>query len=949
LITNKFLSAVLPTNGYYCVMGLKNNAKPRQKFVSTIEELEAGARELLDQQYDAYFGLASFTDNKAGRVVSNASALNSFFLDLDCGTGKPYADQAEGIDALRKFVKELELPKPTIVNSGRGVHAYWTLTEPVTPAVWKPIAESLKSLCDRHKLYADPVVTADVARILRVPGTKNFKNFDNPLDVVVLLEGAPVELEVLKAKFNFVEDVFASMGAVPEHLRRELDPTTKLLMSNHQYKFKTILELSIQEKGCAQILHAYNNQETIEEPLWRAALSIAVRCEDKEKAIRFMSNKHPDYSEQTARNKADSTKGPYTCSTYKKINPSGCAGCPHKIGTPLQLGAELIEAPAIPQIVVEENANGTVRQFEVPDVFPFPYVKGANSGVYIQFKDEEGNKVTELVYPYYLYAVSHIEDPDQGHTLLIRLHLPKGGVKEFLMPFTTLMSKDRFRDKIAENGVVALNKEQDNLMRYIAKWAEHLQSTTAPDKARRQFGWTDDDTGFIIGDKEVTATDVLYSPPTASTLTMVPMFGTKGDFHTWKDVVNAYSREHMEARAFAFFMGFGNVLLKFTALEGYMLSLRSQKSGTGKTTILSAIASIYGNPKEGWMMLAKDTHNHKIQRTGTLRNVPVLFDEMTQLSVEDMSNLIYDITQGRGKNRMKSAENAERLNLTKWSTGIIATTNRSVPDALMSMKAMPEGELMRVMELQITKDPLDNPAWSRQHFAKLNANYGHAITPFLQYLLNNLPQVIDFVEQIQQKIERAANMHTSERFWAIQAALAISAGIITRKLGLHDIDHRPVLKYIVNHIISSRAQNEKLMEEGSDFLGNLIQRRFHEILVINGKKDSRTGLEHGPIREPRGSLTARYEPDTKILYISSKEYRTECNKWKVNFDESLDQYKKLGAFMGMKRKRMSSGTNFDADVNIHALWFDTSKLDFFNEESIVNVENTERDIPDTVE
>jgi hypothetical protein len=158
-----------------------------------------------------------------------------------------------------------------------------------------------------------------------------------------------------------------------------------------------------------------------------------------------------------------------------------------------------------------------------------------------------------------------------------------------------------------------------------------------------------------------------------------------------------------------------------------------------------------------------------------------------------------------------------------------------------------------------------------------------------------------------------------------------------------------VLKYIVNHIISSRAQNEKLMEEGSDFLGNLIQRRFHEILVINGKKDSRTGLEHGPIREPRGSLTARYEPDTKILYISSKEYRTECNKWKVNFDESLDQYKKLGAFMGMKRKRMSSGTNFDADVNIHALWFDTSKLDFFNEESIVNVENTERDIPDTVE
>jgi hypothetical protein len=205
------------------------------------------------------------------------------------------------------------------------------------------------------------------------------------------------------------------------------------------------------------------------------------------------------------------------------------------------------------------------------------------------------------------------------------------------------------------------------------------------------------------------------------------------------------------------------------------------------------------------------------------------------------------------------------------------------------------------------------------------------------------------VEKVQQKIEHAADMKSNERYWSIQAALAITAGIITRKLGLHDIDHRPVLKYIVNHIIVCRKQNQQLMEEGSDFLGNLLQRRFHEILVINGSKDARTGLETGPIKEPRGALTARYEPDTKLLFVSSKEYRAECAKWKVNFEESLERYKKRNAYLGMKRKRMSAGTTMDANVNVHALWFDVTKLDFFKEEEFLNAEGDGGDIPDTME
>jgi hypothetical protein len=52
---------------------------------------------------------------------------------------------------------------------------YWPLTEPVNVVDWKPVAEDLKRLCKQEGLRIDMTVTADAARVLRIPGTMNFK------------------------------------------------------------------------------------------------------------------------------------------------------------------------------------------------------------------------------------------------------------------------------------------------------------------------------------------------------------------------------------------------------------------------------------------------------------------------------------------------------------------------------------------------------------------------------------------------------------------------------------------------------------------------------------------------------------------------------------------------------------------------------------------------------
>lgn len=941
LITNEFLSAVLPPNGSYCVVGLKDNASPRQKFVGSIEEVEQLAGKLVQDEYNAYFALASFADPKEGRTSKNAEWFKSFFIDIDCGMGKPYADQAEGMTALKQFIKDAKLPKPMVVNSGRGVHAYWVLEEPMARDEWKPLAEGLKLLCERHKLDADPSVTADTARILRVPGTFNYKDSANPLHVTVIIKGDPIANDVFKDLFKLEDDVFAGMVGKP-FVPRQMDAMTLALMGNNISRFKTILIKSAEGTGCPQILNIYENQGTIEEPLWRGGLSIAQACVDRDKAIHAISNKHPAYSAYETDRKANETKGPYTCATFKKLNPSGCEGCPHTFSSPIQLGKEFNEATEENSEVVEpaKEEGEAPTTYQIPK-YPFPFTRGAAGGIYVKTKNEETeqDEIT-LVYPYDFYVVKRMRDPDQGEVLLMRLHLPQDGVQEFIIPLTAVLAKDRFRDTIASHGLAVLGKKQDLLMAYITRWVEELQASTKAETARRQFGWLPDDSAFILGDKEITADEIKYSPPTGATLPLVPWFKEKGDFHIWKDVVNAYGRPDMEAKAFALFMGFGNVLLRFTNLEGYMLSLKSQGSGSGKTTILHAVSSIYGHPKDT-LMQVKDTYNQKMQRIGTFQHIPILLDEMTNMPPEQKSNLAYDITQGRAKNRMKSQENAERINITRWATGMITTSNRSLRDDLLAIKAFPEGELMRIMELHIFNDANDDPVWARNHFSRLYDNYGHAIYPYMQYVVGHLPEVIEFLGKIQTKIEAEADIKSHERYWSAMAAIAITGGIISKKLGLHDIDHKAVQTYVIKHIRDSRLQNKMMMAESSDFLGGFLQRKYHETLVINGKKDGRTGLETGPIREPRGALTARYEPDTKLLYVVAKEYRAECAKVQLNFDESLAVHLKSGAYHGIKRKRMTAGTIINTDVNAPALVFDTTKLGFFREEKLINAEGDE--------
>ena len=782
--------------------------------------------------------------------------------------------------------------------------------------------------------------------MLRVPETNHLKDPTNPIPVEVLYFAPLVPNAKIKELLEPSQDLLSSLDK--KDYSRPMDPVTLALIGATESKFKTILIKSVEGSGCAQIANIYDNQATIEEPLWRAGLSIAQHCVDRDKAIHVISKRHPEYNPHVTEKKANATKGPYTCETFKKLNPSVCEGCTQKVTSPIQIGKEVVEATAEDNVVVDEqHIIGNVKEaktYVIPK-YPFPFFRGKNGGIFVHNKDKDsGEESDDIIYPYDFYVVKRMNDPDHGETLLLRLHLPKDGVRDFLMPLRDVVSKEKFIGTIASHGVTVLGKKQESLMLYIAKSVEELQMQLTAEKSHKQFGWLEDNSAIIIGDREIRATDIVYSPPSTPTLPHVPLFQKKGDFHVWKDVINTYGREGMERRAFAFFMGFGTMLMKFTSLDGFLLNLVSRESGSGKTTILQAINSIYGRPKE-LLLSAKDTYNSRLQRMGTMQNITVTLDEITNIPAEQLSNQVYDVTSGRGKHRLKQHDNAERLNHTKWQTGMVTSSNRYVVDALLSLKGFPDGELKRIIEINVKPDTKDDATWARMHFSRLLDNYGHAIEPYAQALVSQLPMVQKVLADVQLRIEQTAEIRNAERYWALMASLSVAGGTIAKHLGLHDIPIKPVFDYAIELIKETRAKTRDYILDDDEFLGGFMQRHFHEVLVINGSKDNRTGLDYAPLREPRGALTARYEPDTKMLYVVARTFRDDCAKIMLNFEEVLAPYRKTGALLGMRKKRMAAGTVANTQAAVNSLCFDTTKLEFFNPESLITKDGSPEPTP----
>ena len=169
--------------------------KPSQQFFCKSEsEAALTAGNLCNNGIDVYFGVNPRTGG--GGKKENVHYLAAFHAEVDYGGDghkkkgvyQTYDEALSGIDGFSM--------KPTIVNhSGGGFHCYWVLNTPLgVEKMGLKLLESVNKALLRHMGGDDG--THDISRVLRVPGTFNFKLPDNPREVVSLwMDGPKYEFE----------------------------------------------------------------------------------------------------------------------------------------------------------------------------------------------------------------------------------------------------------------------------------------------------------------------------------------------------------------------------------------------------------------------------------------------------------------------------------------------------------------------------------------------------------------------------------------------------------------------------------------------------------------------------------------------------------------------------------------------------------------------------------
>lgn len=927
-MNKEFIKAVTADGGYYAVVGMSKGKLREQKFVETLDEVEAKVTEFASKNWDVFFGLAKY-GTPDERTQANAMAVKAFWLDLDCGDSKAYLTKEDAIADLGRFCKELKLPKPTIVSSGNGIHVYWALSADSTIDKWHRVAESLKALCALHDLKADASVTADSARILRVPETFNYKGSE-PKKVEVLLQGGVYDFEELKEKLGEVIPV-------PKKVRRPMDAVTKALMGNYINRFSTIVRKIEEDKGCLQLKYMIENQATLEEPLWRAVLSIPAFCEDADTAIHEVSKGHPGYTPHNTEDKVALIKGPYTCATFEKIRVGGCEGCIHRnqITSPIQIGAEIARASEEDNEVVEKSEVFQEEvTFKIPSL-PFPYFRGKNGGVYREaFGDEEE---PTLIYENDLYLVKRIMD-DGSEALSLRLHLPKDGVREFTMTLTDAMSKDGCRAALTKQGVVALpGKQMDALMAYIARFTKELQMTMQSEVASIRFGWSDDDSKFILGEREIDDTgSMIFCPPSTVTRNTAPLLRKKGDLDQWKKVFNCYAEEGMEANAFGALCAFGAPLFKFTNHRGVLVNYVSKESGTGKSTILRVCNSVYGHPDK-LMLHAEDTKLSRLHRLGVMSHLPVTVDEITNMKPEEFSDFAYAITLGRPRNRMQSQVNAERLNMAEWATIVLGSSNASFYEKIQQIKSLPEGELMRVFEVKVFGNERLTKETADEQFSLMFDNYGIAGEIYIRYAVPHIKEMLKFMGEVQTRFDKEVCATNKERFWSALIASVMSGGHYAQQLGLHDYDLKRIYAWALEMVTYMRADVESLKADHDMILSDFIRTHINNILIIDDGVDKRLGMAKPAIREPRNELRIRHEPDTNLTFIPVEELRNWCAQRQLYYKDLIAELKEKNIYVRNEKKRLGKGTDIPTPPS-YCIVLDSSRGHFID---ILDGENNE--------
>lgn len=368
--TREFLGVLYEkVNDGYIGITYLDNGKAYTKWFHT-SELGAAADYIVQEgkKHNTYYcvnprikELSSYKRGSADDISYVVAAYADFDIRSPAHAEKSLPETKE---QLLKFIEDASPLKPTlIVWSGNGIHAIWAFDKPYkvkdNPSYIEGILKGwesyLKSMAYEMNGWKFDSV-ADIARMLRAPGTANFKTESRTMCEVI-----------------HYEDVRYALDDFQSHAAQRNENSSKLLVTENDDFF--LMGTGSSEEliqKCDFLRHCRDNAATLSEPLWQAMISNVALTSDGHDKVHELSSPYPNYSyEETDKKYRLAVKNdmPITCKVIKERGYS-CKNCNCNVKAPISL----IRDSAIKPIEWEKPIS--FDDFILPD-FPIDALPGA--------------------------------------------------------------------------------------------------------------------------------------------------------------------------------------------------------------------------------------------------------------------------------------------------------------------------------------------------------------------------------------------------------------------------------------------------------------------------------------------------------------------------------------------------------------------------------------------
>ncbi len=184
----KFYRELLPDDNYKLIWSQKD--KRSHWFQDTSKLIQYVAQHKNENLYVGLCTTSTQLPRSARAVKENASTIRAFHIDIDILN--PVAHQGEKLpETLDEAIKiAYSLMDPTyIVDSGHGLHAYYFFDEHQTISdsdYWTMFSQQFQHAIKQKFPQYELDSTHDLPRILRCPGSMNYKDPDNPIECKII-------------------------------------------------------------------------------------------------------------------------------------------------------------------------------------------------------------------------------------------------------------------------------------------------------------------------------------------------------------------------------------------------------------------------------------------------------------------------------------------------------------------------------------------------------------------------------------------------------------------------------------------------------------------------------------------------------------------------------------------------------------------------------------------